>query len=304
VDGGAAVIPNITRGGTPGVCCCTSWGRANARSIKIRIWSPAPRRRCGSLETVSWTRVMRCRWRDFWTNPREQFGTRVTVAERDENGRVVGARDAHVWHCSLSLHPDEPALSDRRWGEICDQFVGSMGLLATTLGRNAGGWPSATASRPAGLTTRTSSSRWSRRTAPRRACITTTREHRTPPPEYWSGGLGCGALRRGRAGRGAAACGRVSGWPTRAGTMTTARRVTPRSGDRGRRSSGSSGRARPRARTRANFSARCVSMTCGSVRGMPRAGAPRLLATRSLFPVLPPGRSARSGLAAGGWPGI
>ena len=52
----------------------------------------------------------------------------MTIAERDENGRVVGARDAHVWHCSLSLHPDEPALSDERWGEICDEFVASMGF--------------------------------------------------------------------------------------------------------------------------------------------------------------------------------
>ena len=64
----------------------------------------------------------------FLDQPRQEFGTRVTIAERDENGRVVGARDGHVWHCSLSLHPDEPALSDERWGEICDEFVASMGF--------------------------------------------------------------------------------------------------------------------------------------------------------------------------------
>jgi len=45
----------------------------------------------------------------FLDEPREQSGTRVTVAERDAQGRVIGARDAHVWHCSLSLHPDETA---------------------------------------------------------------------------------------------------------------------------------------------------------------------------------------------------
>ena len=60
--------------------------------------------------------------------PREQFGTRVTVAERDAEGRVTGTRDAHVWHCSLALHPDEPDLSDERWGEICEQFVAEMGF--------------------------------------------------------------------------------------------------------------------------------------------------------------------------------
>ena len=50
----------------------------------------------------------------------------MTIAGRDQDGRVVGARDAHVWHCSLSLHPDEPALPDERWGEICNEFVVSM----------------------------------------------------------------------------------------------------------------------------------------------------------------------------------
>jgi hypothetical protein len=58
--------------------------------------------------------------------PRGQFGTQVTVAERDEQGRVTETRDAHVWHCSLALHPDEPDLSDERWGEICEQFVSEM----------------------------------------------------------------------------------------------------------------------------------------------------------------------------------
>ena len=64
----------------------------------------------------------------FLDEPREQFGTRVTVAERDQQGRVVGTRDAHVWHCSLSLHPDEPDLPDEQWGEICEQFVDEMGF--------------------------------------------------------------------------------------------------------------------------------------------------------------------------------
>ena len=70
----------------------------------------------------------------FLDEPRQRFGTRVTIAERDEQGRVVGARDAHVWHCSLSLHPDEPALSDERWGEVCDGFVASMGFAGPEAG--------------------------------------------------------------------------------------------------------------------------------------------------------------------------
>jgi hypothetical protein len=63
----------------------------------------------------------------FLDEPREAFGTRVTIAERDkESGRVVGTRDAHVWHCSLSLHPREPELADDRWAEICEQFIEQM----------------------------------------------------------------------------------------------------------------------------------------------------------------------------------
>ena len=92
----------------------------------------------------------------FLDEPRDQFGTQVTIAERDkETGRVTGTRDAHVWHCSLSLHPEEPELSDERWAEICEQFVAEMGFAGERAARSAGGSRSATAARPAALTTRT-----------------------------------------------------------------------------------------------------------------------------------------------------
>ena len=63
---------------------------------------------------------------------------------------MVGSRDAHVWHCSLSLHPDEPGLSDERWAELCEQFVAAMGFageaaraqhrwVAVRHGRSTGG---------------------------------------------------------------------------------------------------------------------------------------------------------------------
>lgn len=86
----------------------------------------------------------------FLDEPRELFGTRVTVAERDQSGRVVGSREAHVWHCSLSLHPDEPDLDNARWGQIADRFVEQLGFageragaqcrwVAVRHGRSAGG---------------------------------------------------------------------------------------------------------------------------------------------------------------------
>ena len=64
----------------------------------------------------------------FLDEPRETFGTQVRIAERDSDGKVVGSRDAHVWHTSLSLHPDEPALSDERWGQIAERFISEMGF--------------------------------------------------------------------------------------------------------------------------------------------------------------------------------
>ena len=63
---------------------------------------------------------------------------------------MIGTRDAHVWHCSLSLHPQEPELADERWAEICEQFIEQMRFAGETAkaqcrwvairhGRSAGG---------------------------------------------------------------------------------------------------------------------------------------------------------------------
>jgi hypothetical protein len=86
----------------------------------------------------------------FLDEPREVFGTSVKIAERDQNGRVVGSRQAHVWHCSLSLHPDEPDLDDARWAQITERFVEQLGFageraraqcrwVAVRHGRSSGG---------------------------------------------------------------------------------------------------------------------------------------------------------------------
>ena len=82
--------------------------------------------------------------------PRRRTGARVTVGRRDVEGNVLvderGEQvraDAHVWHCSLSLHPDEPCLSDEQWRQIAGGFVEAMGFagqrwLAIRHGRSAG----------------------------------------------------------------------------------------------------------------------------------------------------------------------
>lgn len=83
--------------------------------------------------------------------PMRDFGTEVTVAVKDENGRPTGERKAaHVWHCSLALHPDEPELEDEVWRQIAERYVAELGFdpldgspacrwVAVRHGRSAGG---------------------------------------------------------------------------------------------------------------------------------------------------------------------
>lgn len=64
--------------------------------------------------------------------PSERFGTEVTlpVKEADEaTGQLVPTderRAAHIWHCSLSLAPDHPAVDDDTWGDIARDFIDKM----------------------------------------------------------------------------------------------------------------------------------------------------------------------------------
>lgn len=67
--------------------------------------------------------------------PHRVYGTRVmkAVKRRDPHtGKFVkvGERDAHVWHCSLSLKggEDEP-LTDEAWKLIAEEFVERMGFI-------------------------------------------------------------------------------------------------------------------------------------------------------------------------------
>jgi hypothetical protein len=75
----------------------------------------------------------------FLDEPKEQYGNGPRASIRDQSGHVTGWKNAHVWHCSLSLHPDEPALpagaqdadpaaSSRHWEALCERFVNKMGL--------------------------------------------------------------------------------------------------------------------------------------------------------------------------------
>ncbi len=103
------MIPKITRGG-------------NARGLLLYLIGKGrrdehvdPRLVAGSAEAmmIAGGRVLEGGARDaarlarFLDEPRETFGTQVRIAERDPTGKVVGSRDAHVWHTSLSCPPPE-----------------------------------------------------------------------------------------------------------------------------------------------------------------------------------------------------
>jgi hypothetical protein len=70
---------------------------------------------------------------DYLEAPRNHFGTKVRaqVTEQDPatgEKKVVGYRDAHVWHCSLSLRPEEGPLSNEQWQQIAGDFMDRMGF--------------------------------------------------------------------------------------------------------------------------------------------------------------------------------
>ena len=145
------MIPNVTRGGkTHGVLLYLVGKGKREEHENAHLVAGSPEavrmgegRLLGRSDAIALAR--------FLDEPREQFGTKVTIAERDKTtGRVTGVRDAHVWHCSLSLHPQEPELADERWAEICEQFIEQMRLAGETAtaqcrwvairhGRSAGG---------------------------------------------------------------------------------------------------------------------------------------------------------------------
>ncbi len=64
----------------------------------------------------------------FLDEPGEQFGTRVTIPKRDRDGADRGVKDAHVWHCSLSLRAEEGEIGDGRWARIAEELVAGMGF--------------------------------------------------------------------------------------------------------------------------------------------------------------------------------
>jgi len=69
----------------------------------------------------------------YLDEPRKVFGTQVTAqvtAQDPESGEkvVLGYRDQHVWHCSLSLGAEEGVLGNETWDGVAHDFMDRMGF--------------------------------------------------------------------------------------------------------------------------------------------------------------------------------
>lgn len=69
----------------------------------------------------------------------EVISTRTRWDYEAQEMASAGRGPAHVWHCSLTLHPDEGALSDKTWAKIAEDFVDEMGFTAAS-GKAACRW--------------------------------------------------------------------------------------------------------------------------------------------------------------------
>ena len=122
------MMPNITRGARMSglMAYLAGPGRANEHSEPHLVAGDAAIMAWHDDAELSHQAALQIGWQlDL---PRRAFGTRVTVAQKDREGHNVGVKDAHVWHCSLSLRADEPALSDEQWAHIAEEFVAGMGF--------------------------------------------------------------------------------------------------------------------------------------------------------------------------------
>lgn len=69
----------------------------------------------------------------------EVISTRTRWDYEAQEMASAGRGPAHVWHCSLTLHPDEAALSDETWKKLAEDFVDEMGFTASS-GKAACRW--------------------------------------------------------------------------------------------------------------------------------------------------------------------
>ena len=132
------MIPNIVSGGDTGglMCYLVGPGRANEHETPhVIAGSRDIVRKWGDWETISLSQASEIATRlDAYMHETGTFPTGKARRFNPATGQVEwnGAIEAtHVWHCSLSLSPEEAALGDEVWGRIASDFMSEMGFTGT-----------------------------------------------------------------------------------------------------------------------------------------------------------------------------
>ena len=132
------MIPNIVTGGDTGglMRYLVGPGRANEHeNPHVIAGSRDIVRKWGDWETISISQASEIATRldaymhETGTFPRgkaRRFNPATGAVEW--NGEIEAN---HVWHCSLSLSPEEAALGDEVWGRIASDFMSEMGFSGT-----------------------------------------------------------------------------------------------------------------------------------------------------------------------------
>lgn len=132
------MIPNIVTGGdTAGLMrYLVGPGRANEHENPHVVGgSLAITMKWADWEQLSLSQASEmARYLDSFMNETGTFPTGKTRTFNPSTGTVEWNGDVeanHVWHCSLSLSPEEAALGDEVWGRIAADFMNEMGFTGT-----------------------------------------------------------------------------------------------------------------------------------------------------------------------------
>ena len=132
------MIPNIVTGGDTGglMRYLVGPGRANEHeNPHVIAGSRDIVRKWGDWETISLSQASEIATRlDAYMHEMGTFPTGKTRRFNPATGQVewTGEIEAtHVWHCSLSLSPEEAALGDEVWGRIASDFMDEMGFTGS-----------------------------------------------------------------------------------------------------------------------------------------------------------------------------
>ena len=132
------MIPNIVTGGDTGglMRYLVGPGRANEHeNPHVIAGSRDIVHKWGDWETISVSQASEIATRlDAYMHETGTFPTGKARRFNPATGAVEwnGEIEAnHVWHCSLSLSPEEAALGDEVWGRIASDFMSEMGFSGT-----------------------------------------------------------------------------------------------------------------------------------------------------------------------------